>query len=332
MRKPVVAIIDSGISIKFGYRDDVIGGVVYCTDESSVFMTDEFEDNNGHGTQCSYVIKKYCPEALIYIVKILDDEGRGSSLLLLLALKHLYDVDADIINVSLSISDTQYMEEISETIRVLHAQGKTVVVSVPNGKETGMPASFKGCFGVKSSDNCEGLIYDPSAPVQITVRAFPEFAESADGTFGWFGGNSCSAAIISGTLAGVLKKYPSDIDKTALIEKYFEENQSRLFIQKASEIEFNEEIRKLFIKCYDIFGNNADSNDIKPETALISGNRIMVRDTYAMIKECEKKLGRNIPYKKLGYYDFFDIKHFLSFICSGKSGSATEVESIPNSV
>ena len=47
--------------------------------------------------------------------------------------------NVDIINISLSVNGRLYIHQIDEVIESLNSQGKIIVVSVENGKETSVP-------------------------------------------------------------------------------------------------------------------------------------------------------------------------------------------------
>lgn len=313
MKRKIVAVIDSGISTSFSFNTDIAGGVGFCAENGSVFMTDDFQDNNGHGTMCAHIIKKYCPEAMLYIVKVLNDEARGHSLLLMLALKHLLEVDVDIINISMSIRDTQYEQDIRNIMKMLGKQGKILNVSVANGMNTSFPASFDSCFGIRGSESCSGLIYNSSDPIQLTVRLFPEFVESVDREYQWFGGNSKSTAAISGIAAKALMEKQEGADPIEFFSNYLNENQNDLFKFSETEYPINEKINDAFAKCYDIFQKYVDCTEISLYTPLIEGNRSMIEKPYEMILQCQHKLSVRIPCHKLCCTDFTSIKHFLAF-------------------
>lgn len=315
-KRPIVAIVDSGISTSFRYHSDIIGGTCFCIEDRSVFAADKYEDSNGHGTMCASVIKKYCPEAKLYIVKVLDDSAKGYSVLLLLALKHLMHTPADIINVSMSTTDTMYAAEISDVLTQLRDKGKLVNVSVSNSAESSFPASCSSCFGVRSSENCRSIRFDASAPIQLTVRQFPEFAEAVSSRYVWFGGNSKSTAVVSGIAASELQNNSESADTIGIFTRFLEANQNTVLLSGTNQYPVPDNIHEALDLCRGIFCRylNIVSPDLN--TTLIRENQVMTGYSYEMILECEQKLGREIPCDRLQYQDFTDIGHFLTFALS----------------
>ena len=72
--KPRIAIIDSGLDYNVEFVEDVVQGVSFYIENQSLYIDDTFNDECGHGTQCASVIKKYCPNALLYIVKYFEEQ------------------------------------------------------------------------------------------------------------------------------------------------------------------------------------------------------------------------------------------------------------------
>ncbi|MCM1500828.1 MAG: S8 family serine peptidase, partial [Clostridium sp.] len=129
---PFVAVIDSGVAKDCSYKEDICGGISLWIEGNDLIMSDDYLDEFGHGTQVCSMIKKVCPNALLYIVKIYKHEEISSSYLLLQALEHLLTVDVSLINISLSVAGTTFVNEIDETLCKLRKQNKVVISSVKN--------------------------------------------------------------------------------------------------------------------------------------------------------------------------------------------------------
>lgn len=72
-----VAILDTGIDKDHEYlKDNIVGGISFHYNNNYVITSDKYNDDNGHGTSCSSIIKKEFEEVEIIAVKVLDKQGR----------------------------------------------------------------------------------------------------------------------------------------------------------------------------------------------------------------------------------------------------------------
>ena len=80
MKKNIkIALIDSGIDSRF--QEQVASGVCILYDENknSVYLSDDYTDENGHGTYCAQIITSHCKHIEFIIIKILDQNNIGYS-------------------------------------------------------------------------------------------------------------------------------------------------------------------------------------------------------------------------------------------------------------
>lgn len=78
MKKNIkIALIDSDIDSRF--QEQVVSGVCILYDENknSVYLSDDYTDENGHGTYCAQIITSHCKHIEFIIIKILDQNNIG---------------------------------------------------------------------------------------------------------------------------------------------------------------------------------------------------------------------------------------------------------------
>ncbi|MCC2930043.1 S8 family peptidase [Bacillus sp. LBG-1-113] len=149
-----IAVIDSGISP----HDDlsISGGY------SAVSYTSSYKDDNGHGTHVAgiigakhngYGIDGVAPEAQIYAVKALDQNGSGDLQGLLKGIDWSIANGMDIINMSLGTSsDSQILHDAMDKA---YEKGVLLVAASGNdgnGKPVNYPAAYSSVVAVSATD------------------------------------------------------------------------------------------------------------------------------------------------------------------------------------
>lgn len=57
--KVKVAVLDTGIDKEHDYlKDNLVGGIAFECMHDYIFISDKFDDEDGHGTACASIIKK----------------------------------------------------------------------------------------------------------------------------------------------------------------------------------------------------------------------------------------------------------------------------------
>lgn len=107
----------------------------------------------GHGTFVAGVIRRAAPDAKIMPVRVLNDDGRGSTAQVAEGIRWAVKHGADVINMSLHTpADTRVLRE-----AVAYALGKGVVLVAAYGNEgqnnpTAFPADYPGVISVMATD------------------------------------------------------------------------------------------------------------------------------------------------------------------------------------
>ncbi|WP_340034846.1 S8 family serine peptidase [Bacillus sp. FSL K6-0993] len=188
-----IAVIDSGISP----HDDlsIAGGY------SAVSYTSSYKDDNGHGTHVAgiigakhngYGIDGIAPEAQIYAVKALDQNGSGDLQSLLQGIDWSIANRMDIVNMSLgTTSDSKILHD---AVNKAYEQGVLLVAASGNdgnGKPVNYPAAYSSVVAVSATNEKNQLAsfsttgdeVDFSAPgTNITSTYLNQYYATGSGT------------------------------------------------------------------------------------------------------------------------------------------------------
>ncbi|MEC1790964.1 S8 family serine peptidase [Bacillus vallismortis] len=188
-----IAVIDSGIS---PHEDLSIAGGY-----SAASYTSSYKDDNGHGTHVAgiigakhngYGIDGIAPEAQIYAVKALDQNGSGDLQSLLQGIDWSISHGMDIVNMSLgTTSDSQILHDAMDKA---YEQGILLVAASGNdgnGKPVNYPAAYSSVVAVSATNEKNQLAgfsttgdeVEFSAPgTNITSTYLNQFYATGSGT------------------------------------------------------------------------------------------------------------------------------------------------------
>lgn len=215
-----VAVIDSGIDTSHPSLK-VAGGY------SAVSYTDDYTDDNGHGTHVAGIIAAnqpsvgligVAPNVDLYAVKVLDKNGTATLTTIMRGIQWAMEEDVDIINMSLgTLTDSDAMRRLLEEAK---QNGIVVVAAVGNRGESSaggtdrieFPARYDSTIGVgavninneRASFSASGEAVEFVAPGVNIVSTFK------DSTYGPLSGTSMAAPFVSGAFALLMEAYPDD--------------------------------------------------------------------------------------------------------------------------
>lgn len=212
-----IAIVDTGICKDHPYlADSIYGGYSFVGNDCN-----DYQDQNGHGTLCTSVIKKECNSAQFYIIKALDSTNTSNLLILEDCLKYINKLNVKLCNLSLSLTEQYDFSELSRILSNITDSGVIVVCSTENGKMTSFPAALENVIGVRGAilESQSTIWFNERRKIQAIVDSNPYLHAYPGGTYQLFGrSNSFAAAKMSGIIANILSQEP-DLSRKRLFEK-----------------------------------------------------------------------------------------------------------------
>ncbi|QUL56260.1 S8 family serine peptidase [Paenibacillus tritici] len=205
-----VIILDSGMKSELINREITLGGYYeFDNDSNDLHASEDFTDNNGHGTACGLAVCKVSPKTKLHVIKLLNDNIQSSFVKLIEALQFCDKLEPRIINLSLATLDARDISKITSLENVcekLTRNGKIIVSSVYNGCTTSWPARFNSVIGVRGAilKNDSEYWFNKENEVQCIASMVPIFTSRILNENCYFGGNSKSAAIITGLISNIV--------------------------------------------------------------------------------------------------------------------------------
>lgn len=164
-----IVIIDSGFT-KHKDVESVFKGVEIKYNEDDIVLGYNINDNIGHGTAITFLIKKNFPDAEIFCIKIYDDEYSRPELLIA-ALDYVYkNINCNIVNISLGTVACSDLTQLRECCNRLISKGIIIVSAFDNNGTISYPAAFDSVIGVDASyraGDIKDYIYVENSPVNI---------------------------------------------------------------------------------------------------------------------------------------------------------------------
>ncbi|MNW41970.1 hypothetical protein D3C74_191310 [compost metagenome] len=276
-------------------------------------------DNNGHGSYVNQLIQNASEnKCIITNYCFLNNELRGKSRDLLIMLENI-PKDTDIINLSLSTSMTDYVEDLELICNKLVQENITIIASISNKNEISYPAEFPCVLGVKGYflKNSEKIRYEINNKMNIVADKSPIVVRDIDGEFTFFGGNSKSTAYVSGVLAKKIKKegfsikgYLEEIGEVKtddLYDIYGFEYDPRVKDYDAKKINI---IKLILENTFEM--KYKDYENIGVENIFTNGSKTLTKLLHSLMTEfnfgMEKRLIRIIDFKNAySIYDAFNL-------------------------
>lgn len=170
MQNTIVAILDSGLESTC--TEHIVGGVrISASKDNAIQITNDFEDDFGHGTAIYHILKDACPNAYFYIVKMFENEHLDDSTVLLEALKHMLSIDCDFIIISSGTYVIENIEQLNRIIKELTKQNKVIISAFSNDGGLSYPAAHQNVIGVDTCANIPAntIYIVKNSPIQLIL-------------------------------------------------------------------------------------------------------------------------------------------------------------------
>ncbi|SHK56248.1 S8 family serine peptidase [Tepidibacter formicigenes] len=328
--KVKVAVIDTGIDKNHKYlKDNIIGGIAFESKDDYILVSNNYEDENGHGTLCTSIIKKEFENVEFFVVKALNNLGRTNIQVLEEALKYLLNIDIKILNLSLSVMESELVQELYEICEELNIQDKIIVCSVANGFECSYPAKFNNVIGVKGFilENENAFWYNKDYDIQCVIDNNSYLRCDLNNSYKLFGKcNSQAAAKLTGVIASILYENPSAklVDLNVELEKFAIRNywtnkdleKSKRYPKlKSYENNINQDILKDVVDVIrEVLSIDKDNEELYKCSLFNHYIGLNEDNCFEVIKKLEEKFELSLDYMNISRYDFASIYTLTEFV------------------
>lgn len=318
-----VAVVDTGVDTNHEYlKNNVVGGISFNSKDGYIITSEDYEDQNGHGTSCASIIKKEFEDVEIFAIKALDNLGRTNIQILEESLKYILGTDIKIVNLSLSVMESELVRDLYKICEDLKNEGKIIICSVANGFELSYPAQFDNVIGVRGFilEDEKSIWYNKNYEIQSIVDNNSYLSCDINNSYKLFGKcNSQAAAKLTGIIASLLNKDPDmrleDINQK--LEKLCRKTNWTMKDLQASKRypEFKDdkidknsnlikEVESILREELEIDVYKDELYDMSLFNSYIGLNN---NNCFNVIKKVEKKFDINLEYMSISRYDFVSI-------------------------
>jgi subtilisin family serine protease len=208
-----VVVIDTGIERSHPDLASLLKGGWNAIDKS-----DEYNDDNGHGTHCAGTIAALdddkgvvgvAPAVDLYGVKVLDAGGSGTFDDVIAGMQ--WAVDNKMQVASMSLGASRGNPALEEAVKAMEKAGVLLIAAAGNsGGSVGYPAGYPGAVAVAASDSGDKLAYFSSRGPQVAVIAPGVDVKSTypGGTYDTLSGTSMATPHVSGLAALYFAAHP----------------------------------------------------------------------------------------------------------------------------
>lgn len=175
MKKSVIVVIDTGVDNSHSiFTDNPIRGInIRYGCEDTIICDNNIVDEIGHGTAVCGILRKNCPDAEIFMVKIYQKDLITEEELLIKSLEYIdLHIKCNIINMSLGILSNS--ERLHNICKKLRNKGCVLVAAFDNTGAVSYPAAYGEVLGVDASVKCiypEDYIYVENSIVNLYAKS-----------------------------------------------------------------------------------------------------------------------------------------------------------------
>ncbi len=207
-----IGIVDSGWDSRLTDSRIKEGiGLVDPDDELSLKVSDNYNDQNGHGTSCTDLVLRLAPDSCIYPIKVFGKQIETSVNILIEAIKWAIEKEIKILNFSLGTKLNEALEPLYKACEYARRKGIIIVSANTNAMDDySYPAIFENSIGVAmgGSDNIFEFDFLENEAIECKAKGRFDDVLSLNYQRITSGGNSFAAPVITGLASLHIEKNP----------------------------------------------------------------------------------------------------------------------------
>ena len=149
-----IAILDTGVKLSHpALSNATIHGYAISYDGKNVIISDNFDDNLGHGTAIASIIHSIAPQCEITAIRMFADNLNLEEETLIKVLGYIAENEKfDIINISSGITQPSHLDDLCKICKIISDKGTLILSAFDNEGAVAYPAAFDNVIGVDSGD------------------------------------------------------------------------------------------------------------------------------------------------------------------------------------
>lgn len=315
--KKKIIVIDSGVNINDKFlRDSIIDGIGIEVNDGKVTFSNNYMDENGHGTFCSKIIRYIYEEVGIYVIKILNKDMKCSCKALIEALKYTKNININLICLSLATVNEFHADDLRNVCSDLKNNGKVLIASLHNNNNncSSYPAVYKDVIGVQGILDCNlySYDYDKDLKIQCKSSGMPIILQSINGQYRYFRGNSKANALFCGLLLKnienvnnlTLNEVEDWVELNLKLQNTVYKHNKAMHINKSKMLKM---IKELYIE---IFGTSDFSNLSAYEKCKVFTSKRCI----GVLESIEKACGIPVQKEFLHQNIFYSVENLIKYL------------------
>lgn len=218
----VVAVVDSGIELDHPeIKAQILRSLArnFAPGTRGAYPDPDGLDNDGdgsidealhHGTEVAGLVSLLAPEAGIIPIRVLDEDGRGTTFAIAKGIMWAIDSGADVINLSMGSSQSNSL--ISKSIRIADQTG--IVIITPAGNRNSGTVDFPCsndrtiCVAAVDDNKVKTTFSSYGDRVELSAPGKQPLSLFNSNEYATWDGTSFAVPMVSGAAALIIEKYP----------------------------------------------------------------------------------------------------------------------------